>query len=157
MLIQRETIYAAFWAQAIQAVDVRTAVSPFNTMSRRLKHWDDVPAGEQPAMFMIQHEQTPHQVKGLPPTWNFHLSLFVYDNCNSEPTAIPGQRMNYLVDAIDTALAPDIRGYQTLGGLVSHCWISGPVEIYEGYKGMMDQSVAIIPVEIRIPDSSGPV
>jgi hypothetical protein len=157
MNVPRETIYAALWAKASGAIDPRTGTPAFITKSRRLRHWDDVAPDQQPALFMIQHEQTPQQVKGLPPKWDFRLSLFVYDNCGEASDAIPGQRLNYLLDAVDNALAPDFRGYQTLGGLVSHCWIEGTIEIFEGYKGMMNQSVAIIPVGIRVPDSSGPV
>jgi len=156
VILARETIYAAFWAKALTAKDRTTGWLPFKTYDRRLQHWNNVPAGNQPAMFMVEHQQVVHQTKGLPPTWNFHLSLFVYDNCGGSSKAIPGQRINNLLDAIDDAFAPVI-GYQTLGGLVSHCWISGPIEIYEGYEGMMDQSVAIIPFEIRVPDDSGPV
>jgi hypothetical protein len=131
----------------------------FPTSSRRLRHWDDVPPSEQPALFMVENLENVKQVKGIPPTWTFHPHLFVYDNVQSDPDAIPGQRLNILLDAIDNALAPvgGSGGYQTLGGLVSHCWISGPIDIYEGYKAMLDQSVAIVPIEIKIPDSSGPV
>ena len=110
-------------------------------------------------MFMIEHQQVVHQVKGLPPTWIFNLSLFLYDNCSGDPAALPGPRLNALLDAVDDALAPTggSGGRQTLNGLVSHCWIAGPIETYEGYEGMMDQSVAFIPWEIKVPDSSGPV
>lgn len=156
MIITRETIYKAFWDKALTAIDRSSKWSPFKTTNRRLRHWNNVPADEQPAMFMVEHQQVVHQTKGLPPIWMFHTSLFVYDNCGGDSSAIPGQRMNNLIDAIDDAFAP-VRDYQTLGGLVSHCWISGPIDIYEGYEGMMDQSVAIIPFEIKIPDASGPV
>src|SRR6266404_2664085 len=156
MIIARETIYSAFWDKAKSAVDRTTGWTPFKTMSRRLQHWNNVAAGDQPAMFMVEHQQVVKQTKGVPPTWDFHLSLFIYDNCGGDSTAIPGKRLNDLLDAIDDAFAPVI-GYQTLGGLVSHCWISGPIDIYEEYEGMMDQSVAIIPFDIRVPDASGPV
>lgn len=162
MRVSRETIYAAFWSKVSAAVIDNSVVTSlptaFTTTNRRLKHWDDVPANMQPALFMIEHRQMVKQTKGIPPTWDLELELFVYDNCGGVSGAIPGQRLNYLLDAIDNALAaPYDGGYQTLGGLVSHCWISGTIEIYEGYTGMMDQSVAIVPVAIRVPDSSGPV
>lgn len=132
------------------------AVSPFITLSRRLKHWVDVPANLQPALYMVQNLNTVKQTKGVPPKWGLHPKLYIYDNCGSDPQADTGNRINWLIDAIDQALAPNVLGRQTLGDLVSHCWISGPVEVYEGFDGMMDQSVAIIPIDILVPDSSGP-
>ena len=148
MITRRETIYVALW-------EMLNAIPQFVTRSRRLQHWNDVAPALQPALFMVQHQQVVQQVKGLPPTWHFSLSLYIYDHCNGDASAIPGQRLNVLLDAVDDALAANAVGEQTLGGLVSNCWISGPIEIYEGYTGMMDQSVAIIPIEIKIPDASG--
>ena len=47
--------------------------------------------------------------------------------------------------AADAAL----RNVQTLGGLVSDCWISGKIETDEGALG--GQAVAIIPIEMIWP------
>ncbi|HXP74621.1 MAG TPA: hypothetical protein VN823_10790 [Stellaceae bacterium] len=58
--------------------------------------------------------------------------------------------MNPLLDAIETALAPDlVTNVQSLGGLVAHCWIAGKVETDEGVLG--GQAVAIVPIEILVP------
>jgi hypothetical protein len=157
MIIAREDIYVAFWNVALSAKLRSSGLFPFITYSRRLKHWNNVPASEQPAMFMVQPTQTPEQTKGLPPIWNLHVQLFLYDNCGDDNAAIPGTRLNNLVDALDDAFCPTPGARQTLGNLVSHCWISGGVQLYEGFEGMMNQSVAIMPFEIRVPDASGPV
>lgn len=157
MILAREDVYGAFWTKVSAAKSRLTGQSPFVTMSRRLRHWNNVAKEEQPAMFMVEHQQIVHQQKGVPPKWVFNLSLFLYDFCADGD--IPGPRLNVLLDAVDDALAPlgGSGGRQTLGELVSHCWISGPIETYEGYEGMMNQSVAIVPIEITIPDASGPV
>lgn len=151
MILARETIATAFWARVSPL-----SPSPFITASRRLRHWNDVPANEQPAIFMTQNHMPVTQRKGVPPTWRMMFNLFLYDNCQGTSGAIPGQRLNPLIDAIDGAFAPNALGEQTLGGLVSHCWISGPIEVYEGFAGMMDQSVVIFPFEVEIPDAGGP-
>lgn len=151
MIIARETIYAAFWAQV-------SGLTAFKTKSRRLVPWSKLAKEAQPALYMQQHQNIVHQTKGVPPSWSFLLSLFVYDHCGNDANAIPGQRLNALLDVIDTAFAPNVvTGRQTLGGLVSHCWMVGPIEYYEGYETMMNQSVLIIPFEIKVPDASGPV
>jgi hypothetical protein len=52
-----------------------------------------------------------------------------------------------MVQNIRTALYPapgDV--YQTLNGIVSHCWISGKIEIIEGV--LNNQGIAIIPVDM---------
>lgn len=147
MILDRELIFSTFWSRV-------SGIAEFVTKSRRLRHWDDTP--NQPALFMVQHTQNPAQKLGLPPIWTFNLLLFVYDNVGNDETAIPGQRLNVLVDLIDRALAPTLgQEAQTLGGLVNHCWISGPVETYEGYAAMLNQSVAVIPVQITVPNDSG--
>ena len=47
----REPIYAALFTLASGAAN-------FVTVSRRLRHWSDVGAAEQPALFMIQKSET---------------------------------------------------------------------------------------------------
>jgi hypothetical protein len=80
-------------------------------------------------------------------TMTFDLYVYVNTGDNDYP---PSQIMNSIIDAIDSALAPSgPNDTQTLGGLVSHCWIAGTIETDEGALG--DQGVAIIPIEIITP------
>jgi hypothetical protein len=65
--------------------------------------------------------------------------------------------MDAILDAVDVALKPDqITNTNTLGGMVSHCWITGDATIYEGTLG--EQMVAVVPVEILLnqDDTSPP-
>jgi len=57
-----------------------------------------------------------------------------------------------LMDAIEAALVIDDRSNDacTLGGIVSHCFIDGAVEIFEGNLG--DQLVAIVPITVVVPN-----
>jgi hypothetical protein len=137
----REPIYAALFALAAGATS-------FVTVSRRLRHWSDVGAAEQPALFMIQKSETAEERRPLPAKWRASVDLYLYVQAPDELTS-PATVLNPLLDAVETALAPDPVGHvQTLGGLVSHCWIAGRVQTDEGVLG--GQAVAIVPIEILV-------
>jgi hypothetical protein len=137
----REPIYAALFALIEDA-------APFVTTSRRLRHWSDVGAAEQPALFMIQKSETAEERRPLPVKWRASVDLYLYAQAPDETTA-PATVLNPLLDALETALAPDpVSHVQTLGGLVQHCWVSGRIATDEGVLG--GQSVAIVPVEILV-------
>ena len=137
----REPIYAALFALVQSA-------APFVTVSRRLRHWSDVGAAEQPALFMIQKTETAEERRPLPVKWRASVDLYVYAQAPDETTA-PSTVLNPLLDALEAALAPDpVSHVQTLGGLVQHCWIAGRIATDEGVLG--GQSVVIVPVEILV-------
>ena len=145
-MINREPIYAALFAKLQNLPGIVTA-------SRRLKHYADVPPTQQPAIFMIQRTEAAEQVKNLPAKWRLHADVIVYVNTGEDPNGVPAQLLNPIIDAIETALDPDsINGSQTLGGLVSHCWISGSIETAEGVLG--PQEIAVIPIEIMLPSQT---
>jgi hypothetical protein len=143
--MNRETIYGALFAKLQGAASFKTA-------SRRLRHWGDLQPGEQPALFQAQKDETAHRARGLPPKWTLNLDIYVYAQAPDDTTA-PSTVLNPLLDSIEAALAPagaDLAtGVQTLGGLVSHCWISGKITTDEGVLG--GQAVAIVPIEIVVP------
>ena len=135
----REPIYAALFAL------VQSAGS-FVTASRRLRHWSDLAAAEQPALFQIQKSEAAEERRALPIKWRAQVDLYVYAQAPDELTP-PATVLNPLIDAVETALAPDpVSHVQTLGGLVQHCWIAGRIQTDEGVLG--GQSVAIVPIEI---------
>jgi hypothetical protein len=135
----REPIYAALFALAAGAAN-------FVTASRRLRHWSDVGAAEQPALFMIQKSENAEERRPLPVKWRASVDLYLYVHAPDELTS-PATVLNPLLDAVEAALAPDpVSHVQSLGGLVSHCWIAGRVQTDEGVLG--GQAVAIVPVEI---------
>ena len=140
--MNREAIYSALFAK------VSTAAN-FTTISRRLKHWADVPAVDQPALFQAQVREIAEpqtQVLGQPTRWKLSVDLYVYATCESSGT--PSAVLNPLIDSIVAALAPSnpIEKTQTLGGLVLNAWIEGTIETDEGTLG--NQAVAIIPISI---------
>lgn len=141
--MNRETIYQALF----DLVDSTARAAGAVTTSRKLRHWADVPAVEQPAVFQAQRNESSDQARGRPEKWTLNVDLYVYVNTSADPAAAPTTLLNPIIDALDDAFqscAPD--GPVTLGGLVSHAWITGPIETSEGLLG--DQEVAIIPIEI---------
>ncbi len=139
----REPVYAALFALVATAAD-------FVTASRRLRHWSDVGAAEQPALFVIQKSEAAEQRRPLPVKWRAAVDLYVYVQAPDELTA-PASVLNPLLDAVEVALAPDpFTQVQSLGGLVQHCWIAGKIATDEGVLG--GQAVAIVPVEILVGD-----
>ena len=141
-MISREPIYAALFARVAGA-------ARFVTTARKLRHWSDVTAAEQPALFMRQkHEVAAVAVTGAPVVWTLVVELHVYAH-PGDPYIAPAAVLNPLLDAVEGALAPSaVTGIQDLGmpAMVQHAYIAGKVEITEGV--LRDQAVAVIPVEI---------
>lgn len=139
-MTSRETIYGALFT-------LLSGISGL-TISRRLKHWADLPKSQQPALFIVQRTETAATQSGQPTRWTLHCDLYLY--CHStDPAIAPITVANGILDQITTML--DMQpafGKQTLGGLVSYCRIQGAIQTDEGV--LDDQSVCIIPVEILV-------
>lgn len=137
-MINREAIYSALFARL-------SAVPGLKTASRRLKHWTDVPSGEQPALFQAQRNQSANNTAGTPTVWELYADIYIYVSNESDT---PSATLNDLIDAVEAALAPDnrIKNTCTLGGLAVFCFIDGMIETDEGTLG--DQAVAIVPIKI---------
>lgn len=141
-MISREPIYAALFERAANATQ-------FVTTGRKLRHWSDLTAAEQPALFMRQKlEVATVAAVGAPTVWKLIVEFYVYAHA-SDPYIAPTSVLNPLLDAVQSALAPaPVTGVQDLGvpEMVQHAYIAGKVEITEGV--LRDQAVAVIPVEI---------
>lgn len=142
--MSREDIYSALF-------DKVKNIEGLLTVSRKLRHWDDVSSSEQPALFMTQDGENPTNRRGMPTSWGFAVSFYLYCNAGSDRDAIPAKQINEYLDKIQEAIKPDmITGYQDLGGLVRDVKIGGKIETDEGLLG--SQSVAIIPIEITLEE-----
>lgn len=136
----REAVYQALFARL-------SSIAGFVTVSRKLKHWADVDASSQPALYQAQVRETPENVvNGLAQKWTLDVDLYVYVHTSGDES--PSIQLNQLVDAIEQRLQPDnaLQRTQTLGGLVQWVRISGTIETSEGTLG--DQAVAIIPIQM---------
>jgi hypothetical protein len=141
MSLTREPIYLALWNKV-------RVIPGFNTVSRRLAHWADVPKSQQPALYQAQAGEMAMLEHGIPTRWHLSVNLYLYVVADEDPYASPAPMLNALLDAVEAAVAPDYSGYQTLGGLVYDCKINGKIETLEGVLG--GQEVAIVPIEIQL-------
>lgn len=140
--MNREAIYKALFAKL-------ESIEQLTTASRILQHWDDVSPNQQPALFMCNDTQNAEQVTGFPSKYKLGAKVWIY--CHRDTNGIvPSAQVNDILDAIDEALRPlpSPVNSQTLGGLVHHCWVDGPIETDEGTLGL--QSVAIVPISMLV-------
>ncbi|MGO9622367.1 MAG: hypothetical protein ACLPT6_13305 [Desulfobaccales bacterium] len=142
--MDREAIYSALFALVSSIPGIVTA-------SRRLVHWTDVPAVEQPAIYQAEMREGARRVgRGYPAKWTLGVSLFLYVNVGNDKNAVPSMILNPLIDAVVAQLeASASQEEQTLGGLVSSCHVDGEILIAEG-GALGPQAAALIPVEIIV-------
>ena len=138
---KREPIFAALAKRL-------ASIPGIATFDRRHKHWKDVPASAQPALFMLAAGQTVERRGHGLSALTLRVQLYLYSRNNDDTC------QNDLLDAIDDALAPidgdpDYGAECTLGGLASSCRIEGEIETDEGLLG--DQAVAIVPIVVVVP------
>lgn len=121
----------------------------FQTKGRRVLWHTQVP--NQPALFVRQAaEHHPARPTGMGEKPIIDFELWIYARSGNIPDANPIDALNPLLDAVDIALKPSpVTRSQTLGGLVTHCWIEGDVVIDAGDAG--PQAVAMIPVKVLVP------
>ncbi|MEY2668533.1 MAG: hypothetical protein RJA59_1171 [Pseudomonadota bacterium] len=142
--MNRETITAALWTRISGISGVRTA-------ERRLRHFSEVSPSEMPAIFLGVDNATANQERGRKASWDLKFSVYVY--CHEAAAIGPSSALNTIVDAIDAALqitSAEFKpgqtfGPTTLGGLVSHAWMT-TVETDEGSLG--DLGVAVCSIEV---------
>ena len=145
MAFTRERIYKALF-------DLLAADPLWKTSSRVLRLWKRVDAKEHPAIFQTQDFESVLKQSKQPAKKVLNVSLYLYVHRGGDPKAVPAILLNDALDTIDTILAPaPLSQTQTLGGLVVDCRINGTIETDEGT--LEDQAVAIIPVEIIVPDN----
>ncbi len=141
----RETCYGALFA-LLQGLQTAGAVA---TADRRVRFLTEMSAAELPALFMAVDRQTTQQRRGQPPRHQLGARVFLYA-ANPDRHTAAGIVLNGLIDALEAKLAPpggsDV---QTLGGLVSHAWIEGPIEVFEAPQG--ERSAAIVTIQMLIP------
>lgn len=121
------------------------------TTSRRLRHFNQVSPEQRPALFITQGNQLESPVKGLDAKVVLEAEVYLYIH-EADPSIPPSIQLNHMIDQVRQSIAPDfpeVCEYQTLGGLVEHCWIEGVIEVFEAVENMLDdQGIAIIPIRI---------
>lgn len=137
--MKREPIFAALFARL-------AAVPGLVTSSRVLKHWSDVPAEQQPALFQAQTRQQPITKTGEPSKWLLSVDVYVYARTGGG--LVPSAVLNQIIDGIEAAFPQHpVTGKHDIGVAgVEWARIEGAIETDEGALG--DQAVAIVPIQI---------
>ena len=144
-----EAIYSALFKIVTGAI---SNVGQIKIQSRALRHWDDVPPAQQPAVFMTEagFNAASAQHYNMPTIWRCHAKFYLYAQTGNQgsmkPTdEAPSSIMNPLLRAIITAVQPQPGvKEQDLGGLVTMCRVQGEIITDEGMLG--SQAVMIVPV-----------
>lgn len=119
--------------------------------ARLLRHWADVPASQQPALFLTERGEVAEKRIGQLTKWTLDVLVYIYCQAPDDRTPV-APTLNVLLGAIRGAMGPDRSGpgraqyRNTLGGLVFDTWIEGKIETDEGFLGQ--QGVAKIPIKI---------
>lgn len=149
--------------------------SPFRYMSRIFVAWEDlvqpgnpaIPSDfAQPALLLYDgvgfgggKTRFEQRRRGLPPVRVLSRTIVVYAQVpggvvgNPSRTMAGGTVFAPLSEAIEGVIGtPDGEGAtNTLGGLVSHCWIEGDSWWLTGDVDPQGQGMMIVPVQIMIP------
>lgn len=127
----------------------------FVTYSRRIRMFNQVTAEEQPAFFMVDHqEEKTNTPRGVPQKLMMQMLVYIY--AKAPDGEIGGVTLNNLLDAIDASLAPPpSTNVQELilplegTRLVNRCWINGVIMKDPG--DLDGQAMARIPIQILVP------
>ena len=142
--MNREAVYSALF-------DKLQAVAGFATYSRRLRHWEEVPPHEQPALFLapVEERVEPQTAAGSRYFMRANVYLYVHEE------HAPSSELNRLLDAVIGSLnAPHpVSGTSSLPVEgVCYCRAAGMVEGDEGLFGA--QAFAVVPVEILVTEAA---
>jgi hypothetical protein len=144
--MKREPIYQALFNLLKQTDGIVTATRGVPRMGIEQDR------ANLPALFMIQRKEEPQRTaKGLPPKWRLSVDVIVMAATGDSRTSIAMSKINPLLDQIDAALDPQPGGLfdNTLGGLVSHCYLTGTTQIAEGLDSTL--SAVVMEIEIVVP------
>lgn len=129
------------------------------TCSRQVKHWDDTPEGEQPALFVALGRQSPsYTTARAPAKWSLSATVYLYVRRVDDPSR---PSLTKMLNEIEAALewkagdvsppgawpgGPGMNAQTTLGGKCSYARIAGDVVTDEGLLDV--QQVAVLTVEM---------
>jgi hypothetical protein len=149
MAATREQVMQALLTQLATITAQGVALKAYG---RRLRDPENVPGNERPALFLVEHlDGWKKQAVNLPPVRELTVWALLYTDVGTNENAIPMTQVNYFIEAIETALKPDMPMLNrfTLGGLVFNCMLDG-----EGLRAAGDttgKSVAALPIKIILP------
>ncbi|HVI52915.1 MAG TPA: hypothetical protein VM661_17030 [Candidatus Sulfotelmatobacter sp.] len=143
--MSREPVYAALFDLL---KNLKTA-GTVKLCDRRVRFLEEMGASELPALFMaVSHQQT-MALANMPPRRTLQAKLYLYA-ANPDRHRSAGVVLNGLLDAVEQVLQPPAGAETlTLGGLVRHAFIDGPIEVFEGAQG--ERAAAVLTVSMLLP------
>ena len=144
MTVTRESVLTALFTL------LQTA-SGFNSYSRRFKMWNQVKGPDMPALLLCEKPEQAARGKELRPAIRtLNAEIWIYINTGKDQNTIPATTLNNLIDVIDPVtggvLAPGPMAKQTLGGLITDCYIDGEITKVPG--DLDGEGMALIPIKI---------
>ena len=151
MNVQREQVALAL-LKLLQGINANTTYGPAKfaggSITRKGVIWSKTPPTNQPALYLIQVAEHATQATAIGETkWIIDYVLQIYATADASSGAVPDTLINAILDAVDVTLQPRPNAErQTLGGLVTNCWIEG--EIIIGTGQLDTQLVMLVPVRV---------
>lgn len=156
--VDREAIFVALFTKL-------QTIPGVVTFSRIFTGFDDIPAGSQPAMFLLKGDEHPTFRRGMPTQWRLDARIILAARVlEADPSVAPSTTLNVLLQAVEQTLYrdplegpasgapfqdnPDMMLGTTLGGLCQSCAIDGDIVTDEGAQG--EQGGAMIPITIHV-------
>jgi hypothetical protein len=149
MNVSRESIAAALLT-LLQGVNANITYGPAKfaagNITRKGAIWSKTPPANQPALYQIQVAEHGTQTPTFgAEKWTLDFVLEIYALASEGSADVPDTLINAILDGIDKTLQPKPPSiFQTLGGLVTNCWIEG--EIIIGTGTISNQLMMLVPV-----------
>ena len=121
-----------------------------SAVSQRLRLWGDVAPDQQPAAFVVTHnEQDEYRNLGTLRR-RLHLGIWCYSRTD-DPSIIGANDLDTMMQAFETAFMPDKpdSNLMTLGGLVYWCRIEG--RVFKDPGDLDNQALLIVPLICEMP------
>lgn len=124
----------------------------WQTFTQHLKSWDDYSADQQPVLTLYRLPQIAEQKTFSVTKWHWKAAVFIYYRIDAyqcpQGQAFPEQLVDDLIDSIEQVFLTPNNTRQTLGGLIWHVWIDGPITFDSGVVD--NQAVIVVPLSILI-------
>ncbi|MDO5058582.1 MAG: hypothetical protein Q4D82_01410 [Neisseria sp.] len=143
--MEREAIYSALF-------DKLKTVPGIQTVSRRLRHWEDVPDYEQPALFLapVEEELKTDTAQSSRYLMRANVYLYVHSHAEEGAAADLNRCLDALIRVLNTPHPVTGKTDLPVGG-VHYCRAEGQIELDEGLFG--GQAFAVVPVMILATDA----
>jgi hypothetical protein len=152
MNVPRETI-ANVLTSLLRGINAHVALGaarfPAGNINRKGGTWSKQSPVSAPTMFIIHVGERATQASTIGLTkWIVDFYLEIFAPTDESSSAIADTLVNAILDAIDATLQSVPPGErQTLGGIVTNCWIEGDIII--GTAQLTNQLMMLVPVRVQ--------